>query len=203
VVSFTPRPLYLRGKSSWYPLDRRLDGPQNRSGRGIPLPLPGLKPRFPVLIHFSNGAGEAARKPLKVLVTCALMSDIPTRYFRDILCFAVGSTRRFFLPSQCIRCLSFIFSPSAAGGPHFWESLRSETDAKMVALSVLIFGRGESDSHVTSCYFCCTIHKQHQPQGNMLNVTLNHTVSVFYVMCTRTVREIYNVFFQLVNIAWF
>jgi len=34
VVSFTPRPLYSQGKSLWYPLDRRLDGPQSRSGRG-------------------------------------------------------------------------------------------------------------------------------------------------------------------------
>jgi hypothetical protein len=34
VVSFTPRPLYSQGKSPCYPLDRRLGGPQNRSGRG-------------------------------------------------------------------------------------------------------------------------------------------------------------------------
>jgi hypothetical protein len=33
VVSFMPRPLYPRGKSPRYPLDRRLGGPQNRSGR--------------------------------------------------------------------------------------------------------------------------------------------------------------------------
>jgi hypothetical protein len=33
VVSFTPLPLYPRGKSPRYPLDRRLDGPQSRSGR--------------------------------------------------------------------------------------------------------------------------------------------------------------------------
>jgi hypothetical protein len=32
VVSFTPRPLYHRRKSPRYPLDRRLGGPQNRSG---------------------------------------------------------------------------------------------------------------------------------------------------------------------------
>jgi hypothetical protein len=33
VVSFTPRPLYPRGKSPRYLLDRRLGGPQSRSGR--------------------------------------------------------------------------------------------------------------------------------------------------------------------------
>jgi hypothetical protein len=34
VVSFTPRPLYLQGKSLWYPLDLRLGGSQSRSGHG-------------------------------------------------------------------------------------------------------------------------------------------------------------------------
>jgi hypothetical protein len=34
VVSFTHRPLYLQGESPWYPIDRRLGGPQGRSGRG-------------------------------------------------------------------------------------------------------------------------------------------------------------------------
>jgi hypothetical protein len=34
VVSFTPQPLYPQGKSPWYPLDKRLGGPQSRSGRG-------------------------------------------------------------------------------------------------------------------------------------------------------------------------
>jgi hypothetical protein len=34
VVSFTSRPLYTKGKSTRYPLDRRLGGPQSRSGRG-------------------------------------------------------------------------------------------------------------------------------------------------------------------------
>jgi hypothetical protein len=34
VVSFTPRSLYPQRKSPWYPLDKRLGGPQSRSGRG-------------------------------------------------------------------------------------------------------------------------------------------------------------------------
>jgi hypothetical protein len=33
-VSFMPRPLYPQGKSPRYPLDRRLGGPQSRSGHG-------------------------------------------------------------------------------------------------------------------------------------------------------------------------
>jgi hypothetical protein len=48
VVSFTPRPLYPQGKSPWYPLDRRLGGPQSRSGHGgeekNSQPPPGIEP---------------------------------------------------------------------------------------------------------------------------------------------------------------
>jgi hypothetical protein len=48
MISFTPRPLYPQGKSSWYALDRRLGWPQSRSGRGGEeknfQPLPGLEP---------------------------------------------------------------------------------------------------------------------------------------------------------------
>jgi hypothetical protein len=32
-VNLTPQPLYSEGKCPWYPLDRRLSGPQSRSGR--------------------------------------------------------------------------------------------------------------------------------------------------------------------------
>jgi hypothetical protein len=42
------RPLYLQGKSPWYPLDRRLSEPQSRSGRGgeekNSQPPPGIEP---------------------------------------------------------------------------------------------------------------------------------------------------------------
>jgi hypothetical protein len=34
MFNLTLRPLYPQGKSPWYPLDRRLGGPQSRSGRG-------------------------------------------------------------------------------------------------------------------------------------------------------------------------
>jgi hypothetical protein len=42
-----PRTLYPQGKNPWYPLDRRLGGPQSRSGRGgekkNSQPPPGLR----------------------------------------------------------------------------------------------------------------------------------------------------------------
>jgi hypothetical protein len=48
VVSFTPRPLYPKGKNPWYPWDRTLGGPQSRSGRAgeekNSQPLPGIEP---------------------------------------------------------------------------------------------------------------------------------------------------------------
>jgi hypothetical protein len=47
IVSFMPRPPYPHGKSPWYLLDRRLGGPQSRSGRSgekkNSQPLPGLE----------------------------------------------------------------------------------------------------------------------------------------------------------------
>jgi hypothetical protein len=47
VVSITPRSLYARGNRSRYPLDRRLGGPQSRSGRcgeETNLAMAGLEP---------------------------------------------------------------------------------------------------------------------------------------------------------------
>jgi hypothetical protein len=48
VVSFKPWLLYSQGESPWYQLDRRLGGPQSRSGHGgeekNSQPLPGLEP---------------------------------------------------------------------------------------------------------------------------------------------------------------
>jgi hypothetical protein len=50
VVSFTPRPLYLQGKSPQYPLDRKLGGPQSRSWHGVEeknsQPSSGIEPRL-------------------------------------------------------------------------------------------------------------------------------------------------------------
>jgi hypothetical protein len=52
-VSLTLRPLYLRGKSPWYPLDKRLDEPQSRSGRGVEeknsQPSSGIEPPNPAI----------------------------------------------------------------------------------------------------------------------------------------------------------
>jgi hypothetical protein len=51
VVSFTPQPLYSQGKIPWYPLDRRLGGPQRRFGRGgeekNSQPPPSIEPQNP------------------------------------------------------------------------------------------------------------------------------------------------------------
>jgi hypothetical protein len=48
VVRYTPRPRYPKGRSPWYPLCRRLGGPQSRSGCSgegkNPQSLPGLEP---------------------------------------------------------------------------------------------------------------------------------------------------------------
>jgi len=47
MIGFMPWPLYFQGRSPWYPLNRRLGGPQSHSGhdikKGNSQPLPGIK----------------------------------------------------------------------------------------------------------------------------------------------------------------
>jgi hypothetical protein len=67
VVSFTPRPFYSQGKSRWYPLDRKLSGPQKRSGRcgegKNSQPLLGIEPAInqPLAQRYT---AELSRLPL-------------------------------------------------------------------------------------------------------------------------------------------
>jgi hypothetical protein len=70
VVRFTPLPLYPRGKSSSYSLDRRLGGHQNRSGpcgEQKHLALPGHNPgclvHNPSLYRMRYPDSKAWRKP--------------------------------------------------------------------------------------------------------------------------------------------
>jgi hypothetical protein len=58
VVNFTPKPLYFQKKSPWYPLARRLGGPQSLSRGGEEKnsrSLPGLEPLIiqPVFQHYT------------------------------------------------------------------------------------------------------------------------------------------------------
>jgi hypothetical protein len=72
VVSFTFRPLYLWGKSLWYPLYRRLGGPYNLSG------LPGLE-----LVYKIQGVGR--RLVLALTRACVqnvtIRTDVPFFFF--------------------------------------------------------------------------------------------------------------------------
>jgi hypothetical protein len=69
VVSFTARPLYPQVKSPWYPLHRKLGGPQGLSGRSseaknsqTPLEIEPQNPdrpaRSPALYRLSYGKGK-------------------------------------------------------------------------------------------------------------------------------------------------
>jgi hypothetical protein len=73
VVSFTPRPVYSRGNSPRYPLDRRLGRPQSWFGHcGVEtnvLSLPGIEPRpcnpYPSLYRLSySGSIQHSRRNL-------------------------------------------------------------------------------------------------------------------------------------------
>jgi hypothetical protein len=76
VVSFTPWPLYLRGKSSSYPLDRRLGEPQSQSGAvakrratGVRFPNLLLRYIYCKVIYTSNIAFHRIRKYFSPFIT--------------------------------------------------------------------------------------------------------------------------------------
>jgi hypothetical protein len=76
-VSFTPGPLYPQGKSPRYPLNRRLGGPQSRSGRGgeekNSQPLPGFEAPIiqPVARRYTTElSGLCAVRSSEMLASC-------------------------------------------------------------------------------------------------------------------------------------
>jgi hypothetical protein len=97
VVSFTPRPLYPQGKSPWYPLYKRLVGPQSRSGRRggdkNSQALPRLKPP---IIH----PVELSRLHLcsVSIFCCAALVSLPLPSEQDIS----TSNAVFFVPGSLL-----------------------------------------------------------------------------------------------------
>jgi hypothetical protein len=86
VVSFTPRPLYSLGKSPWYPLDKRLGGPQSRSGRGDEKKNSQLPPGIETavtrvqdvscfVVHVANCKYLGTTVPNQIAITKKLRAD--------------------------------------------------------------------------------------------------------------------------------
>jgi hypothetical protein len=73
LFNFTHRPLYPRGMSPLYPLDRRLSGPQSRSGRwteeNISCPCRGLNPNSSAVQPIAHRYTDWAILPLNSLDT--------------------------------------------------------------------------------------------------------------------------------------
>jgi hypothetical protein len=65
VISFAPQPLYPQGKSLWDPLDRKLIGPQSRSGHGVG------KEKFPAPVGNRTAM-------MMMMITCS--------YYKDYCC---------------------------------------------------------------------------------------------------------------------
>jgi hypothetical protein len=90
VVSFTPLPLYLRGKGLQYPLDRRLGGAQilsRRCGEEKNLALPGIEPR-PCSPSLEYAIPRVRRSEMGRATGCELedRGSIPGRFFFYLFC---------------------------------------------------------------------------------------------------------------------
>jgi hypothetical protein len=119
VVSFTPRPIYPQGKSPWYPLDRRVGGPQSCSAHGgeekNSQPPPGIEPqnpdrpaRSPALYRLSHhgswdrGKAKHFMRLFDVKLYCVFKSE--DQYLRDI---SLKKGESLFL-----RYFNYLVSPS-------------------------------------------------------------------------------------------
>jgi hypothetical protein len=95
VVSSTPLLLYLHGKSLWYPLDRKLCGPQRQSGRSgeekISQSLPRLEPRIiqPVAQRYTTEASLSKKTGQFFFTVCAVSHD--SIFLRNIIKFSLGT----------------------------------------------------------------------------------------------------------------
>jgi hypothetical protein len=89
VVSFTPRQLYSQGKSPWFPLDRRLGGPQSHSGRegeekNSPPPL---NPWTPIVQPVAQSYTDWAIAALSIQKQTKINSIASTMYYGKTLKF--------------------------------------------------------------------------------------------------------------------
>jgi hypothetical protein len=103
VVSFTPRPLYHQGKNPWYLLDRRLGGPQSRSGRGgeekISQPLPGLEPPIiqPLAQRYTT---ELSRLTTNYYNSCDILASFPFKIYTVLVQMSPWLCP-FQIPTKC------------------------------------------------------------------------------------------------------
>jgi hypothetical protein len=107
-VSFTSRTLYPQGKNPWYPLDRRLGGPQSRSGRGgeekNSQPLPELEPSI-IQAVAQRYTAELSRLLISPYPHPIPSTSVSMLCFHMLLICQVVSPSRFwtlflFLPSK-------------------------------------------------------------------------------------------------------
>jgi hypothetical protein len=90
VVSFTPWPLYSQRKRPWYPLDRRVGGPQSRSGCGGEEKnshlLPGLE--SPIIQPEAQRYTNELSRLFGVIMSKLNSAHIFTSFFSEI-CFNI------------------------------------------------------------------------------------------------------------------
>jgi hypothetical protein len=112
VVSFTPRLFYTRGKSHWYPLDRRVLGPREGLdtwwGEKFPAPA---GTRTPDQHHISRNIRLTFGTQPPRLKLCDVVEVIASKYWdtkmnRKVLCIKYGNmTSADLCPRACISSI--------------------------------------------------------------------------------------------------
>jgi hypothetical protein len=151
MVSFTPRPLYPQGKSPWYPLNRKLGGPQNRSGHGVQdknlSPYRESNPDHPI----TSAYPVPTPTELSWLIGKHQVGD-KHEHYKPVLHESIWAiffrqysfSRRFVLNTNCLKALHVVlkFHVSRADRPHLKclckAIINSSNDKKVIIIIIII-----------------------------------------------------------------
>jgi len=102
VDTFTPRPLYPQGKSPWYPLDRRLGGPQDTAVNGWPQQIQFNNKTYVILIksnqwNYQFTFRKNSRTAISVINSCfdtqSLCKNKPLEHYKGTEVFQMQAVK--------------------------------------------------------------------------------------------------------------
>jgi hypothetical protein len=172
VISFTPQPLYPHRKSPWYPLDRRLSGPQHQSGC----------------------SGEEKISQLLLGLKLLIIQPIAQCYTTELSQFLVGNTSilKVLIACGCSICWSDANTLSGVT-MMVWHYYYIQSYRALLSYKVwYVLVRNGIKKSVT----CCVRERHFQVFPHSKNITIVNERKPTFMLASITVQIVYLVDFN-------